>query len=130
MIHPPDRRRSRIGQASYEATARIVSQTAEDGSPLDTPLELSRCAPGEECQSLPMTSAERAAAADRAIAAAMARDGADTGGDTGGNGSGGFYPFGGGLPLKLPTLPKPLKYLLIALAVAGVAAFVVNRRRR
>jgi hypothetical protein len=119
----------------YEVTARIVSQTQEDGSPLDTPLLLSTCAPGDPCGSNSdataagsMSTADRAAAAARSVTAAMARDGAAAGTGTGA-GSGGIYPFAGGLPLILPTLPTAAKYLLYAALAAG-GLFVISEARR
>jgi hypothetical protein len=108
----------------YEVSARIVSQTQEDGSPLDTPLELSTCENGGPCGS-GMASDDRAAAAVRAVAAAEARDGAATGG----NGSGGFWPFPGGLPFHLPKLPNGSEYVFWAL-VGAAGLYVLSQGKR
>jgi len=134
----PRQRAARLGELpgpTYEVTARIVDQTALDGSALDTPAALTFSTDGTSgSNSDPaatgatgLSSADRAAAAARAVAAAMARDGAATGSSTGGAGSGGLYPGPGGLPLSLPPIPK--SYLLWGLAAVAAVVVVAGARK-
>jgi hypothetical protein len=108
---------------NYEVSARIISQTQLDGSPLDTPADLNFGDGGTASTANPST-AERAAMAARAVTAAAARDSLLP---TGAGGSGGLNPFS---TAQLPGLPDLGKYLLIGLLAVGGIFVVTEGRRR
>ncbi len=123
---------------TYEVSARIVSSSQIDGSPYDTPIQITTDASGTGTGSnpaagLPVTPlnpidlmprpanpAADSAAGNTAGNAASNRAGAPTGG----NGSGGIYPGPGGLPFNIP---QPMA-VFAALLLAGIVTLAVTRR--
>jgi hypothetical protein len=101
-------------------TARIVDQTAFDPSvSLDTPLSLDYCGNDVDCTvALSMKDGQPNAVANTGSPAGTTIKG--------GAGSGGVFPFPGGLPIaipnpfKLPALPTWLYW-----AAGGIAAVIV-----
>jgi hypothetical protein len=119
--------RTRMGtidpSGTYEVTASITSATAEDGSALDSAPQLPQ---GTDQFTTALLNAAQGSTPNPGNTAT-----AQAGSASGGAGSGGIYPFAGGLPLHipnigLPTLPKALFWILIA---AGAGFLFIEARK-